>query len=44
MGIADGVRAALGDAGQQRLRRERPLDARSGLRLYPAIPHMLDKS
>ena len=34
------VGTAFGDPGEQRLRGERPLDARLGLRLYPAIPHM----
>jgi hypothetical protein len=30
MGVADGVRAALGDAGQQRLRGKRPIDVAAG--------------
>ena len=41
MRVADGIRAALGDSGQQRLRGQRArstLD--SGLRLYPAMPHI----
>ena len=31
MGIADGVRAALGDSGEKRLGSERPVDGRLGI-------------
>ena len=39
-GVAGRVRAALGDAGEQGLGSQRPLDGRAVLRLYPAIPHI----
>ena len=43
--VADGVRTAFGDPGQERLRRERPLDARLGAQAITGnSAHMLDKS
>ena len=45
MRVADGVGAALGDPGQQRLRGERPLDARLGAKAVSGdSAHWLDKS
>jgi hypothetical protein len=40
MRVADRIRAALGDSGEKCLSGERPVDAESGLRLNPAMPHM----
>ena len=39
--VADGVGAALGDPGEQRLGGERPVMLESVPKLYPAMPHML---